>query len=81
MRDPRAFADHLKLIYPMCWAVTHMAWSMAEGKRLLKETSFDGQSNWDAAVRNHAHALDFLFRCHLNLGEFVCQVWQVSALV
>jgi hypothetical protein len=51
-----------------------MGWSMAEGKKLLKEAQWGGRSNWDAAVVSLDHALDFLFRCYINPGEFVAQV-------
>jgi hypothetical protein len=67
-------ADHLKLMFPMSWTVSHIAWSMAEGKSMLKGARWDGRSNWDAAVHSLDHALDFLFRCYIKPGEFVAQV-------
>lgn len=58
----------------MLWTVSHMAWSMAEGKQLLKATRYDGQSNWAAAERSLDHALDWLFRARIRPGQFVSQV-------
>lgn len=67
-------ADHLKLMFPMCWTVSHMAWAMAEGKRMLKSAEYDGVSNWDAACHSLEHALEFLLNCYISPGEFVAQV-------
>lgn len=76
-----AFADHLKLVFPMCWSVTQVAWSMISGETLLKDGRFDGHSNWHWAVQTLTHGLDFLAKCHVKPDTFVVQVRLLNCFV
>ena len=67
-------ADHLKLIFPMCWAVTNLAWSLIDGADVLKATKYDGKSNYEWALATLLHGVDFLLKCHIKDDAFVIQV-------
>jgi Glycosyl hydrolase family 9 len=66
-------ADHLKLMFPYCWAVSQVAWAMVDGTWWLQNRRFRGGSNWDWAVQTLLHGVDFLRRCHFKADEFVLQ--------
>jgi hypothetical protein len=69
-----ASADHLKLMFPMSWAIANMAWAMEDGKSMLKNARFQGRSNWDWGKQSLQHGLSFLLKCHIRSNEFVVQV-------
>jgi hypothetical protein len=58
----------------MCWSVTQIAWSLICGQNLLRDGSYDGQSNWFWALQTLTHGLDFLAKCHVKPDVFVVQV-------
>jgi hypothetical protein len=67
------FADHLKLMFPMCWAVTEIAWAMIDGEQLLRRDIFEGKSNWDWAERTLRFGVEYLLACHIKDDAFVVQ--------
>lgn len=67
-------ADHLKLVFPLAWSVTNMAWAMRDGRRLLTHTHFGGSSNWEWGMQTLQYGVDFLLACDFGNGEFVAQV-------
>lgn len=67
-------ADHLKLMFPLCWTMVQIAWSMHSGAAVLKNGTFDSQTNWHWSMQTLLHGLEFLFKCHLKPGVFVAQV-------
>ena len=67
-------ADHLKLVFPMAWSVTSMAWAMRDGRRLLTHTHFDGSSNWEWGMQTLEYGVNFLLNCDFGNGEFLAQV-------
>lgn len=67
-------ADHLKLVFPLCWSMVQIAWSMHSGEAVLKKGTFDKQTNWQWSLQTLLHGLDFLFKCHLKPDSFVAQV-------
>jgi hypothetical protein len=67
-------ADHLKLMFPMCWSVVQIAWAMIDGLEILKGGTFDGKSNYAWALQTLIHGVNFLLRCHYKDDAFVIQV-------
>lgn len=67
-------ADHLKLMFPMGWTLSTMAWGIIDGKEMLKKQQFDGASNLKWAVGTLEYGLEFLLDCSFDNGEFVAQV-------
>ena len=70
----RIRADHLKLIFPMCWAVTQIAWAIIDGSAVLRKGSYDGKSNLDWALQTLIHGASYLLQCHIKDDAFVIQV-------
>ena len=73
-------ADHLKLMFPMGWTLSTMAWGIIDGKEMLKKQQFDGASNLKWAVGTLEYGLEFLLDCYFENGEFVAQVRQPQRL-
>lgn len=69
-----AHADHLKLVFPLTWAVTQIAWSIIDGAAILKHGSRDGKTNYDWAMQTLIHGVEFLCKCHYKDDAFVIQV-------
>ena len=67
-------ADHLKLTFPMSWAVTQIAWSVIDGRELLKHGTYDGRNNYVWALQTLLHGVDYLLRCHVADDALVVQV-------
>jgi hypothetical protein len=67
-------ADHLKLMFPMCWSVVQIAWAMIDGIDILKRGTFDGKSNYAWALQTLIHGVNFLLKCHYKDDAFVIQV-------
>jgi hypothetical protein len=70
-------ADHLKLMFPMAWTISTMAWTILDGHQLLQTQQFDGSSNLQWAIKSLEHGLSFLLECAYDNGEFVYQVRQL----
>ena len=69
-----AHADHLKLVFPLTWAVTQIAWSIIDGAAIFKHGSRDGKTNYDWAMQTLIHGVEFLRKCHHKDDAFVAQV-------
>ena len=67
-------ADHLKLIFPLCWALSQLAWAIVDGSPVLRNSAFQGSSNFNWAQKTLQFGLDFLMRCHLANETLVVQV-------
>lgn len=67
-------ADHLKLMFPMGWTISTMAWSIIDGKDMLQSQKFDGSTNLKWAIQTLEYGLSFLLDCAFDDGEFVAQV-------
>jgi hypothetical protein len=67
-------ADHLKLIFPMCWAVAQIAWAMVDGEDVLRSGIYDGKTNQAWALQTLLHGVEFLLKCHVKADAFVIQV-------
>lgn len=70
----RTPADHLKLVFPLCWVVAQIAWAMHAGDAELKKGRFEDQTNWQWALQTLLHGIEFLLKCHVKPGVFVAQV-------
>eukprot|EP00892_Ulva_mutabilis_P003515 jgi/Ulvmu1/1535/UM011_0265.1 len=71
--------DHLKLIFPLAWAVTQVAWAMHTGVETMKAGSFDNHTNWHWGTQTLLHGLEYLMKCHVDTATFVVQVGDVDA--
>jgi Glycosyl hydrolase family 9 len=69
-------ADHLKLMFPMAWTLSTMAWTILDGRELLQQQQFDGRNNLQWGVKTLEYGLSFLLDCAFDDGEFVYQVRQ-----
>jgi hypothetical protein len=67
-------ADHLKLVFPMGWTVSTLAWGIIDGADLLRAQTFDGDNNLRWAISTLEYGLKFLLDCSYDGGEFVAQV-------
>ena len=69
-------ADHLKLVFPMFWTVTQLAWTMVDGEDVLRSAMRGGgkSNNWDWAMQTLLHGVDFILRCHVAPDALVVQV-------
>ena len=73
-------ADHLKLMFPMGWTVSTMAWGILDGYQLLSKQTYDGQTNLAWALETLEYGLQFLLDCSYENGEFVAQVRHLAYL-
>lgn len=70
-------ADHLKLMFPMGWTITTIAWSIIDGQELLSSQQYESKSNLQWAIETLEYGLEFLLDCSLDNGDFVFQVCEV----
>ena len=68
------YAGHLKLMFPMAWAITNMAWAMIDGRTMLETATYHDETNWDWAAQTLEYGAEFLLKCSFDNGEFVVQV-------
>ena len=61
-------------MFPMCWAIAQIAWSMVDGANVLSGGTFDGKSNHAWPLQALLHGVNFLFKCHVKSNAFVIQV-------
>ena len=59
------------LLFPLCWTITQLSWAMIDGANVLKRGQFDGQSNWEWAMRTLLHGVDYILRCHVEPDKLV----------
>lgn len=71
--------DHLKLVFPLAWSATQVAWAMHSAPHVLEMGMFEGHSNWQWALQTLRHGLDFLLRCTAEPDTVVVQVGEVEA--
>ncbi|NJR43054.1 MAG: hypothetical protein HC767_10750 [Akkermansiaceae bacterium] len=69
----------MKLVFPMGWTISNIAWAMVDGKQVLQKGRFDNNDNWHWARKTLEHGLDFLLACSFDDGEFVAQVRAAAA--
>jgi hypothetical protein len=74
MHEDHSHADHLKLMFPMAWTITTLAWSIIDGQDMLQTTRYDGRSNHEWAMQTLQYGAEFLLKCSFADGEFVIQV-------